>query len=56
MFCGKRDNSADFFEVDQHRFEKVKQFTYLVSEIECLNKISPEIRKRFFAANRSYLV
>ena len=34
MFCGKRDNPADFFEIDEHRFENVKKFTYLRSEIK----------------------
>ncbi|GIY14952.1 reverse transcriptase domain-containing protein, partial [Caerostris darwini] len=51
MFCGKGDCPSDFFEVEQHRFQSVKKFTYLGSEIECQNEIGPGIRKRIIAAN-----
>ena len=52
MFCGKKNYPADLFEIHQYRVENVKKFTYLGSEIEYKNEISPEIRKRILAANR----
>ena len=56
MFCGKRDSPADFLEIDQHRIKNVKQFTYLGSENEYQNEISPEIQKRFLPPIAAYLV
>ena len=51
MFCEKRDNPADSLEINQYRFINVKKLTYLGSEIEYQNEISPEIQKKIFAAN-----
>jgi sorting nexin-29 len=54
MYCGKMETIPNFFEIDSFKFESVKNFTYLGSEINYQNDINPEIRKRIIAANRCF--
>ena len=50
MFCGKKEYISKTFEIGPYNFESVKNFTYLGSEVNYLNDINPEIRKRIIAA------
>jgi hypothetical protein len=41
-------------EVEPYKFEVIRSFTYLGSNVSCTNDISEEIQKRILAANRCF--
>jgi len=47
-------DSSTYIEIEDNKFEKVNSFTYLGSEINSKNFLTPEIRKRITAANKCF--
>lgn len=54
MVAPQQQNSPDHVTIDEERFEVVKNFKYLGSEINSTNDIGEEIKNRIASGNRSY--
>lgn len=54
MRVGGAGTQSPYFEVGHFKFEKVKSFTYLGSELNCHNDLSQEIGRRTTAASRCF--